>query len=78
MTLTLLYGDKNLGQTEQSNFNTLYDQCNGKMPVDIFEMLFNPELRRHLVDEILQFAKVSHNDTSFTFSEDELQKFIGV
>ena len=49
-----------LGQTAHSNFNTLHDQCNGKMPLDIFEMLFNQELRIHLVHETLQHAKVSH------------------
>lgn len=67
-----------LGQTAHSNFNTLHDQCNGKMPLDIFEMLFNQELRIHLVHETLQHAKVSHNDTSFTFYEDELRKYIDV
>ena len=36
------------------------------------------EVTKHLVHETLQYAKVSHNDTSFTFSEDELQKYIGV
>ena len=78
MTSILLHGNKTWLETEHTNFNTLYDQCNGKMPVDIFEMLFNHELRRHLVHETLQYAKVSHNDTSFTFSEDGLRKYIGV
>ena len=41
-------------------------------------MMFNQELRKYLVHETLQYARVSHNDTSFTFSEDELQKCIGV
>lgn len=45
-----------LGQTAHSNFNTLYDQCNGKMPLNIFEMLFNQELRIHLVHQTLQHA----------------------
>ena len=66
------------GPNRVTNFNTLYDQSNGKMLVDIFEIMFNQELTKHLVHETLQYAKVSHNDTSFTFSEDELQKYIGV
>lgn len=37
-----------LGQTKRTNFNTLYDQCNGEMPVDIFQILFNQKLRRVL------------------------------
>ena len=37
-----------LGQTERTNFNTLYDQCNDEMPVDIFQILFNQKLRRVL------------------------------
>ena len=48
------------------------------MSVDIFEILFNQELRRHLVHKTLQYATVSYNETSFTFSEDELRKCIGV
>ena len=76
--INTLMWKQNLGQTEHTNFNTLYDKCNGKMSVDVFEILFNQELRRHLVHETLQYAKVSHNDTSFTFSEDEIRKYIGV
>ena len=41
------------------------------LTIDIFEMFFNQELRRHLVQETLQYGKGSNNDTSFTFSEDE-------
>ena len=48
------------------------------LTIYIFEMFFNQELRRHLVHKTLQYAKVSYNDTSFTFSENELRKYIGV
>ena len=47
--INTLVWKQNLGQTEQTNFNTLYDQCSGKIPVDISEIIFNHEVRRHLV-----------------------------
>ena len=74
--INILVWRQNLEQTEHTNFNILYDQCDGKIPEDIFKILFNQKLRRHLVHETLQYAKVSHKDTSFTFSENELQKHI--
>ena len=53
-------------QQQHESFQNILEQCNGKLLVEIFELLFNHEIR---------YASVAHNDSAFSI--DDLRKFYG-
>ena len=65
-------------QQQHESFQNIIEQCNEKLPVEIFELLFNHEIRSHIIAETKQYASVAHNDSAFSTSEDDLRKFVGV
>lgn len=64
----------NLDKKQFNNLNDLIAKCNGK----IFEMIFNEEIMNHIIQETLNYAHVSHNDSNFTFTESDLKKYIAI
>ena len=65
-------------QQQHQHFKNSYDKCNGKLPVEIFEVLFNHQIRSHLITKTITYASVVHNDSAFSTSRDDLCKFVGV
>lgn len=59
------------------NLEHLNHLCTGKMPVEVFELLFNQEMKQHIITETRRYAHVNQNDTSFDMSEYDLKCFIG-
>ena len=61
--------DDNLGQN-LVKWNTICDQQNilehfdRKLPVEIFKLLFNHEIRSHIITETDRYAAVAHNDSA--------------
>ena len=47
-------GKTEMSDTNRQNFDKLYNACNGKMPVKIFEMLFINEIRQHIITETVR------------------------
>ena len=64
-------------KTNRQNFDKLYNACNGKMPVEIFEMLFNHEIRQYIITETVRYAQVQQNDNLFEMSEQDLKCYVG-
>ena len=52
---------------QHESFENILEQYNGKLLVEIFEPLFNHEIR---------YASVAHNDSASSI--DDLRKFVGV
>ena len=63
---------------QHESFQNILEQCNGKLPVEIFELLSNHEIRSHVITETKRYVSVAHNDSAFSMSEDDLRKFVGV
>ena len=65
-------------QQQHESFRNILEQCNGKLPVEIFERLFNHEIKSHIITETKRHVSVAHDDSAFSMSEDILCKFVGV
>ena len=63
--------------TNRENFVKQYNVCNGKMPVKTFEMIFNHEIRQHIIIETVRNTQVRQNDYSFEISEHDLKCYLG-
>ena len=63
---------------KHQHFQDIYDKCNGKLPVEIFTLLFNHGIRSHFITKTITYASVAHNDSAFSMSKDDLCKFKGV
>ena len=46
------------------------------MPVEIFEMFFNHEIRQHIITKTVRFAQVQQNDNLFEMSEHDLKCYV--
>ena len=68
----------NLGQYQQDNFHKLNDECSGKLPVEVFDMLFNSSIRDLIIKESTNYAKSTHNDANFAMTENELKQYVAV
>ena len=66
------------GESEFRNRNRVVERCSGKMPVEIFEILFCAEIRTHLIEQTINYAHVEHNDLSFTLNDDILKKYVAI
>ena len=66
-----------MSDANRQNFDKLCNACNGKMPVEIFEMFFNHEIRQHIITETVGHAQVQQNDNSFELSEHDLKCYVG-
>ena len=66
-----------MSDTNRQNFDKLYNACNGKMLLEIFEMLFNHEIRQHIITEPVRYAQVQQNDNSFEISEHDFKCYVG-
>ena len=51
-------------QQQHKSFQNILEQFNGKLPVEIFELLFNHEIRSHIINETERSAAVAHNDSA--------------
>ena len=47
-------------------------------PLEIFELLFNHEIKSCIITETKWCASVAHNDSACTINEDDICKFVGV
>ena len=65
----------NRGTFQQGNFDQLMNEVDGCLPVDVFEKLFNDKMRKHIITETQCYARVAHNDDSFTFFNHDLKHF---
>ena len=63
---------------QHESFQNIPEQCNRKLPVEIFELLFNHEIRSHIITKTKRYASVAHNDLAFSMREVDLHKFVGV
>ena len=70
--------EQHLRWQQHESFQNNLEQYNGKLPVDIFKILFNHGIRSHIITETKRHASVAHNDSAFCISEDDLHKFVGV
>ena len=68
----------NLGQYQQENFHKLNDECSGKLPVEVFDMIFNSSMRDLITKESTNYAKTTHNDANFAMTENELKQYLAV
>ena len=68
----------NLGQYQQDNFHKLNDECSGKLPVEVFDMLFNSSICDLIIKESTNYAKSTHNDANFAMTENELKQYVAV
>ena len=68
----------NLGQYRQDNFHKLNSECSGKLPVEVFDMLFNSSIRDLIIKESTNYAKSTHNDANFAMTENELKQYVAV
>ena len=66
-----------MSDTNRQNFDKLYNASTGKMLVEIFEILFNHEIRQHIITETVRYAQVQQNDNSFEISEHGLKCYFG-
>ena len=66
-----------MSDTNRENLGKLYNACNGKMPVEISEMLFNHEIRQHIITETVKYAQVQQNDNFFEMLEHDLKCYVG-
>ena len=55
----------------------LYNDCNGKMHVEIFKVLFNHEIRQHIITETIRYTKAQHNGNLFEIPEGDLKCYVG-
>ena len=67
-----------LGEYQQDNFHKLNDECSGKLPVEVFDMLFNSSIRDLIIKESTNYAKSTHNDANFAMTENELKQYVAV
>ena len=65
-----------ISNENQKSFDKLNEICQGKMPVEIFELLFNEEMRQHIIGETLKYAQ-AQNDSSFSMTEYDLKCYVG-
>ena len=68
----------NLGQYQQDNFHKLNDKCSGKLPVEVFDMLFNSSIHDLIIKESTNYTKSTHNDANFAMTENELKQYVAV
>ena len=68
----------NLRQHQQENFHKLNLKCSGKLPVEVFDMLFNSSIRDLIIKESTNYAKSTHNDANFAMTENELKQYVAV
>ena len=61
----------------QKNFDELNRVCQGKMPVEIFELLFNENMQKHIIQETVKYAQVCRNDSTFNMTEYDLRCHVG-
>ena len=71
-------GRGSLSTAQKTAYNKVVDEFAGKTPVEIFEMLFNPEIRQLIVDETNRYARGQHNDIFYNLNDESLKCFIGV
>ena len=68
----------NLGEYQTRNFDQLNDECSGKLPVEIFDMLFNTSIWKLIIKETTKYAKSAYNDTNFSMLESDLKHYVVV
>ena len=58
-----------MSDTNRQNFDKLYNACNGKIPVEIFE--------QYIITETVRYTQVQQNDNLFEMSEHGLKCYVG-
>ena len=66
-----------MGLENAENFENLNALCGGKMPVEVFDLLFNDTIASHIVLETNRYAQQS-NRCDFSLSSNDLKTFVGV
>ena len=67
-----------MSEENKDNFENLNTICTSKMPVEIFELLFNETLQNHVVAETSRYANIDSNDVDFKLTTHDFKSFIGV
>ena len=68
----------NLGQYQQDNFHKHNDDCCGKLPLEVFDLLFNSSIPDLIIKELTNYVKSAHNDANFAMTENELKQYLAV
>ena len=74
---TLTWKD-DISENEFRNKDRIMESCSGKMPVELFEIFFNAEIRAHLIDETINYAHTEHNDLNFSINDDDFKNYIAI
>ena len=64
-----------LSPENSNDLENLHSTCGGKLPVEIFEMLFNCDLQNHIVSESVLYAS-QQNKSDFSLSVNDLKTFV--
>ena len=66
-----------MSEVNWTNYQNLIEKLGGKSPVEIFDALFNVDIRSHVIDETIRYARAK-NDTQFSMTDDDLKAFVNV
>ena len=72
-----LLWETKMNEENSNNLENLIASCQGKLPVEIFEMLFDSNLQDHIVTETVRYAH-QKNSAEFKLTTNHLKTFIGI